>query len=99
MGVGHEVGGMEVDIRTYGDVRDAAGQKTLTREVAPGSTVGTLLADMDAEFDGFALEAEFERGAVLVMKNGTDVKFIDGAATTLEEGDSLSISSSPMPEG
>lgn len=89
---------MEVEIRTYGDVRDAVGTKTLTREVGDDATVGGVLAAMASEFEALDPETDFDRGSLLVVKNGRNVTLLEGRETPLADGDRLSLTRSPMPE-
>jgi molybdopterin converting factor subunit 1 len=45
---------MRVTVRLFARLRDIAGAPELTRDVAPGSTLGSLWRDLAGEFPGFA---------------------------------------------
>lgn len=89
---------MDLQVRTYGNIRDAVGTKEFVHETASGENVGDVLSDLSAEF-GTSLTEDFEEGALLVLKNGTHIRQLDGLDTTLAGGDRLSLTSPPMPEG
>lgn len=88
-----------IDIRTYGNIREAFGEKSFTYELSSGEVVSDVLSDLDSDCSGIALLEEFENGTLLVLKNGTHVTQLDGLTTSLEDGDRLSLTSPPMPEG
>lgn len=93
---------MEIEIKTYGAVRELFDRSEFTYAVALDSTVEDLLVDLETESDSsaeFGLLEGFCGETVLVVRNGTNVKLLDGAETALEDGDRLSLTSSPMPEG
>lgn len=93
---------MEIKIKTYGAVRELFDRSKFTYAIAPDSTVEDLLADLETESDRsaeFGLLEGFREETVLVVRNGTNVKLLDGDETVLEDGDQLSLTSSPMPEG
>ena len=89
---------MELEILTYGHVRDAAGQKTLVREYPADTSVGDVLDALESAFDLTDLTADFEQNTLVVHKNGRDVKLDADLETTLEDGDRLSLTGTPMPE-
>lgn len=76
---------MTVEIRTYGGLKRTVGKRRVEWDVGPDATVGELLSE-------FAEEYGVDESDVLVMKNGTHVRFIQGDATPVEDGDSLSFS-------
>jgi sulfur-carrier protein len=85
---------MELDCRFFATFREAVGEKEQTRTVDDGSTVGDVLADLEAEYDGLEgqlLDGESIRPQLSVLKNGRDVTHMEGPATPLEEGDVLSV--------
>jgi len=49
---------MRVNIRLFARLRDIAGAAELARDVAPGSTIGTVWRQLAREFPGLA---EYER--------------------------------------
>jgi molybdopterin converting factor small subunit len=88
---------VEITVRTYGDVRAAVGERTLTLDLPPGATVDDALADLAAEYD-LSVPADLEGGSLLVVHEGRNVALDAGRATALASGDRLSLSESPMPE-
>ena len=93
---------MEIDIKTYGAVRDLFDRSEFTYAVPPESTVEDVLLELEIENNRsaeFGLLEKFRGETVLIVRNGTNVKLLDGAETILEDGDRLSLTSSPMPEG
>ncbi|WP_101296958.1 MoaD/ThiS family protein [Halegenticoccus soli] len=84
---------MEIEIRCYGEVRDAVGASSLAREFDE-ATVADALDALDSEFPAF--DADALTGGLVVMRNGRHVADPDAAA--LSDGDALSLSESPMRE-
>ncbi|WP_439027518.1 ubiquitin-like small modifier protein 1 [Haloarchaeobius sp. DT45] len=85
---------MNLELRFFANFREAVGQKTISREYAEGETVGAVLTALEAEFGGLEgelLEDGEIRPQLSVLKNGRDVVHMNGAATTLEDGDTLSV--------
>lgn len=81
---------MEVECDLFGPLRDAVGEKTVTRTVPEGATVGDLLAGLADEYpalSGQLLDGGEVAGGLNVTLNGTDVGHLDGAATPLSDGD------------
>jgi molybdopterin converting factor small subunit len=74
-----------IEIRTYKGLKRAVGRGRLEWDVDPGATVGDVLSE-------FAREHGIDDSDVLVMKNGTHVRFLDGERTSVEGGDRLSFS-------
>lgn len=73
-------------LRTY-----TAGEKTVTAE---GATLADLVADLDAKYPGLKDRVTDDSGLrrfVNVYLNDEDVRFLDGLATTLSDGDSVTI--------
>jgi len=86
---------MEIELRTFATFRDAVGQKEveLTYDDGP-TTVGTVLADLEAEYDGLdgqLLDDGDIRAQLSILKNGREVIHLAGTETALEDGDALSI--------
>lgn len=85
---------MEIDLRFFATYRDAVGQKERTRTVADGATVGDVLADLENDYDGLderLLADGTIRPQLSVLKNGRNVMHMDGAETTLDDGDVVSV--------
>lgn len=86
---------MNLELRFFATFREAVGQKTRHREYPDGTAVGTVLADLEADYPGLEgnlLDGDGEiRDMLSILKNGKDVAHLDGPETTLSEGDTLSI--------
>lgn len=85
---------MTIEIRLFAGVRAAVGERTLTHEVEPGTTVRELLARLEEEhpaLEGRLLEAAEIASSITVLRNGTHVAHFEGLATELADGDCLSI--------
>ncbi|MWG34050.1 ubiquitin-like small modifier protein 1 [Halomarina oriensis] len=86
---------MELQLRFFANFREAVGQKTVARQYDQGTTVGEVLAALEAEFDGLEGELLDDAGDIRpqlsVLKNGREVLHIDGTATDLDEGDTVSV--------
>ncbi len=85
---------MELDLRFFATYREAVGQKDISKTVPDDSSVGDVLAELEAEYDGLEgqLLADGEiRPQLSILKNGRDVVHMAGAETDLEAGDLLSI--------
>lgn len=85
---------MEVELRLFATVGEAVGQRTITRECDPETTVGDVLAALEDDYpslDGRLLDGSEVGGGITVLRNGTHVTHFDGTETVLADGDSLSI--------
>ena len=85
---------MEVELRLFATVRAAVGQRTLTRECDPGTTVAELLAALEEDYpplEGRLLDGSAVAGGVTVLRNGTHVTHFEGPETALADGDAVSI--------
>ncbi|MFD1514602.1 ubiquitin-like small modifier protein 1 [Halomarina rubra] len=86
---------MDVDLRFFATFREAVGQKNITRAFDDGLTIGDLLAALESEFDGLEGELLDDTGDIRpqlsVLKNGREVLHIDGTATELDDGDTVSV--------
>jgi len=85
---------MELDLRFFATFRDAVGQKELSHTFDESTTVGEVLADLEAEYDdleGQLLDTDGIRPHLSVLKNGRDVTHMAGPETALEDGDVLSV--------
>jgi molybdopterin synthase sulfur carrier subunit len=92
---GDDADEVELDLRFFANFRAAVGQKELTRTFEPGVTVGEVLAALESEFPELAGDVLDEEGNIKpqlsVLKNGREVVHMEGTATTLEDGDRLSV--------
>ena len=84
---------MEVRVNVTSVIqKTVGGQRELTAE---GGTVAELIEDIDRRYPGFREQLVDEGGElhrfVNVYLNDEDVRFLEGARTTLSEGDEISI--------
>jgi molybdopterin synthase sulfur carrier subunit len=73
-------------LRTY-----TGGEKVVT---ASGGTLGDVIKDLDANFAGISERLVDDSGLrrfVNVYVNDEDVRFLDGLATAVQDGDSVTI--------
>jgi molybdopterin synthase sulfur carrier subunit len=86
---------VQLELKFFATFRAIVGQKTAERTVDDGATVRDVLADLEGEFPDMADRLLDEDGDIRpqlsVLKNGREVSHMDGAATALEDGDTLSI--------
>ncbi|WP_336037932.1 ubiquitin-like small modifier protein 1 [Halobacterium yunchengense] len=85
---------MNVELRFFATFRQAVGSKVVEREYADGATVGDVLRDLEAEYEGLSgqlVEDGDLRPHINVLKDGREVLHLDGMATELADGDRLSI--------
>lgn len=86
---------MEIECRFFATFREAVGEKTLIRELEKGTTVGELLADLEAEYDDLEGQLLDENGEIVdmlsILKNGRNVVHASGVDTPLEDGDEVSV--------
>lgn len=85
---------MELELRFFATFREAVGGKTVAYELDGESTVGDVLRQLEAEYEGLAgsLVVDGELAPQInVLKNGREVLHLEGLHTTLADGDRLSI--------
>lgn len=73
-------------LRTY-----TGGQRSVTAE---GATLGAVIANLDTSYPGIAerlIEADSLRRFVNVYLNDEDVRFLDGLAAEVSDGDTVTI--------
>ena len=83
---------MAVEVRIPTILRPyTGGEKAVPAE---GATLAEVLADLDARYSGIGdrlLDESGLRRFVNVYVNDEDVRFLDGLATPLKDGDSITI--------
>lgn len=81
---------VQVECHLFGPFRESVGRKELRRDVDAGTTLGDLLASLEAEYDGLADELLDDDGELdgtsVVTVDGKHARHLDGAETELEEG-------------
>lgn len=84
-----------MQIRAYATLRDLLGGSVFEQEIAPGATVGDVLADLaqrHAEFAHKLWRADGRpTGLITVLLNGRSIEFLQGNATPVGPGDILSL--------
>jgi molybdopterin synthase sulfur carrier subunit len=83
---------MAVEIRVASTLRELVGAESTQ---AQGTTVGELLADLDARYPGFRAQITSEDGQlhryVNVYLNDEDIRYIQALDTPVKDGDVLSV--------
>lgn len=84
---------VQIDCRCYGNVEELVGSETVTVEIdGDGSaTVGDVLDQLAADVPSFESGQDELNGELVVMKDGTHVRHLDGRATPLSDGDRLTL--------
>jgi molybdopterin synthase sulfur carrier subunit len=86
---------MELELKFFATFRAAVGQKIVHREYEGDSvTVGDVLHGLESEYEGLEgnlIEDGDIRDMLTILKNGREVVHLDGLATVLEDGDTLSV--------
>ena len=85
---------MDLELRFFATFREAAGGKTVEASFSEGSTVGDVLRELEAEYEGMAgrLVVDGELAPQInVLKNGREVLHLDGLDTPMADGDRLSV--------
>lgn len=85
---------MELELRFFATFREAVGSKELAWGIDEDATVGDVLADLEAEYEGLdgQLLADGEvRPQLNVLKNGRNVEHADGVETPVTGEDQLSV--------
>lgn len=84
---------MRAEFEFHATIREAVGEKRLSREIPDDATVGEALhavaADHDS-LDGLLFDGEGRfRSHLNVLRNGEEVRSLDGPTTPLDEGDTV----------
>ncbi|WP_193308645.1 ubiquitin-like small modifier protein 1 [Halorubrum halophilum] len=85
---------MELELRFFATFREAAGGKTVTGSFADDSTVGDVLRELEAEYEGMEGRLIVDGDLapqINVLKNGREVLHLEGLETTLDDGDRVSV--------
>lgn len=82
---------MKLHLKFFATYREAVGDKTVDREVEEGTSVGDVLADLEAEYGIDLLEDGDVRPQINVLRNGRDITHQAGIDTVLQSDDTLSI--------
>ncbi len=82
---------MRLEVRTYGGIREAVGDKTVEVDVSDGSTVSDVLDALGPPRQLSARDPD-----LIIMVNGRNVSHLNGAATVLETGDRVTLSDAPV---
>lgn len=86
---------MHLELRFFATFRAIVGQKFLEREFPDGSTVGDVLAILEGDYPDMEDQLLDEHGEIReqlsILKNGRGVVHMEGAATPMADGDTLSV--------
>lgn len=84
---------MEVELKFFATLREAVGEKHVTREINGDTTIGEVLRELVSEYP--ALEIFDENGEVYdhvnILINGRNVQHRNGLDTVLSDGDSVGV--------
>lgn len=86
--------GMNLTLKFFATFREAVGSKIIEREYDDGNTVGDVLSSLESEFEGLSgrlLEDGELAPQINVLLNGREVLHMEGPATELDDGDTLSV--------
>ena len=87
--------GMQLELRFFATFRAIVGRKTVEREVPDDATVGDVLSTLQEEYPDMndrLLDEDGEvRAQLSILKNGRNVVHMEGSATPLDDGDTLSV--------
>ena len=86
---------MRITVRFYGHLRDLVGEKSLGEyDLEERATVSILVDELllDPVIKTAILDESQElKPEITLLKNGREIKFLDGTDTKLESGDVISI--------
>lgn len=85
---------MQLTLKFFATYREAVGSKTVEREFPDGADVGEVLRELEASYeglDGQLVEDGAIRPQINVLLNGREVLHMDGLATEVSDGDTLSV--------
>ena len=86
---------MRLELKLFATFRAIVGSKTVEREFPDDTTVGDVLSALEAEYPDMADRLLDDDGAIQpqlsVLKNGREVIHLDGTATPMDDGDTLSV--------
>jgi len=85
---------MEIEVKVFATLREIMDHRT-TVDLEEGATAGDLLDTLTSrneDLEGMLFDDHGElRPYVNILKNGRDIRFIDGFATPLADGDVVAI--------
>lgn len=85
---------MQLTLKFFATFREAVGSKTVQEEFPDDADVGDVLAALEAAHEGLEgqlIEDGGLRPQINVLLNGREVLHMDGLATELSDGDTLSV--------
>ena len=86
---------MKVTVRFYATLRDLTGRKEpIEVDLDKGATVSNLLDELYLDStikDAIADEKQMVKPDITILRNGREIKFLDGIETVLSSGDEISI--------
>ena len=88
---------MRIEIRFFGQLRDAVGQKTIQLELNDGTTLDRMIDELVEErpsLTGYFTNNEDRSSSLVVMKNGTHVQYLNKSDPVLADGDTVTFTTS-----
>ncbi len=81
-------------MKFYSYLRDLIGQKEVELELDEGTTISHLLEELvlDSKTKEVLLDKNNEvKPDITILRNGREIKFLEGLDTVLKEGDEVSV--------
>lgn len=84
---------MEIELKLFATLRETVGQKSVTRDVEEGATVGAVLRDLVSEYPDLEIFDETDEvyDHVNILINGRNIQHLDGLDTTLSADDTIGV--------
>ena len=86
---------MKVTVKFYTHLRDLVGNKSVIElDLEEGATISHLLEELlqDSLIRSVLLEENQEiKSEITILKNGREIKFLEGMETVLESGDEIAV--------
>ncbi|MBU0596417.1 MoaD/ThiS family protein, partial [Candidatus Bipolaricaulota bacterium] len=78
-----------ITVKVFGGLRDEFGTAESRVELAPGSSLGALLAQIRRDKPAFGqrLDEGLAKGYLNILVNGRNARFLDGMDTRLRDAD------------
>ena len=86
---------MKVSVKFFAQLRDLTGKKTAIEfDLAEGATISLLLEELylDSKIKKHMLDENHQINSdITILRNGREIKFLEGLDTILNSGDEISI--------
>ena len=88
---------IRIEIRFFGQLRDTVGRKIIEFDVENGTTLDRMFDELLEEYPpltGYLADTEARSSSLVVMKNGTHVQHLNESDPVLDDGDTVTLSTS-----